>query len=125
MPLGTTLEVEPGVHHVTFSLSTPEYSARETVRVKVVPDGWKRVSMPLRPPGRLTIQSALGAPQSIVAIDQGRRQATPIYGRLVGPGGHRVAVYESAGSPEPRLEAAVQVVRLFHRLPAVQSASRF
>lgn len=108
-PLGTSHEVAPGAHQVTFSLELPGYRASRTLRVKVAAGDWKRVDLPLRPPGRLSIQAALGAPQTIVAIDGERPRQTPVHARMVASGQHRIAVFDRLGSTTPQLEASVYV----------------
>ena len=98
---GRSLELQPGDHTVVFSLSTPDYSARRTVRLKLEPGEQKTLRSPIQRPGQLTVQASLGSPQGLVAVDGNLVGSSPIRGQKLSPGAHRLELYSLEGATAP------------------------
>jgi hypothetical protein len=98
---GRSLELQPGDHTVVFSLSTPDYSARRTVRLKLEPGEQKTLRSPIQRPGQLTVQASLGSPQGLVAVDGNLVGSSPIRGQKLSPGSHRLELYSLEGATAP------------------------
>lgn len=94
-----TVELAPGTYSVRFRLVTPDYSFEEKVRVQLEEGQTRRLANPLPPPGKLTIQAHLETPPGMVSVDGVTLGSSPIRGKWLLAGSHRVEIYPS--SPEP------------------------
>jgi hypothetical protein len=105
-----TVELKPGTYDLEFSLETPSYSLAESARVVVRPGATARVEVPLRRPGRLTVQPHLNTRPGTVRLDGQMIGAAPVRGRWLPPGEHLIEVFP-ASSPgsEPAVRQTITV----------------
>jgi serine/threonine protein kinase len=93
-----SLELQPGEHKAVFSLSTPDYSSKRTVRLKLESGEQHTLRSPIQRPGLLTVQASLGSPQGLVAVDGNLVGNSPIQGKKLSPGSHRLELYPLEGA---------------------------
>jgi hypothetical protein len=98
---GRSLPLEPGHHTVVFALNTSDYSARRTQRIELSSGEQRTVSSPILRPGLLTIQASLGSPQGLIAMDGDLLGSSPLRGKKIAPGHHRLDLYPLEGSAAP------------------------
>jgi len=98
---GRSIQLEPGGHKAVFSLSTPDYSARQTLRLEVAPGEQRTLKSPIQRPGQLTVQASLGSPQGLVAVDGNLVGSSPLRGHKLSPGPHRLDLYPLEGATAP------------------------
>jgi serine/threonine-protein kinase len=103
------IELQPGSHSLTFSLDGGGYSTTRTLRLSVDAGESRSLTVPIAPPGQLTVQAHLGAPQGTVSIDGGRLQPTPLRGLRLAPGPHQLALYSRDRPGVPRIQTSVEV----------------
>ncbi len=97
------LELAPGSYKLRFAIDTPVYahSAETTVRLK---EGEKRqLVSPIERPGKLTVQPHINARQAFVRLDGAPAVPTPLRGRWLAPGPHRVEIVASQDPAAPVL----------------------
>ncbi len=92
------LELAPGSYRLRFALATPQYSREEELAIRLGAGESRSVISPIQRPGKLTVQPHLETRQGFVRIDGGPPAATPVRGRWLAPGPHRV---EIAAGPDP------------------------
>jgi len=92
------LELAPGSYRLRFALETPQYSRTEELAIRLGAGESRTVISPIQRPGKLTVQPHLETRQGFVRIDGGPPAATPVRGRWLAPGPHRV---EIAAGPDP------------------------
>ncbi len=105
-----TRRLAPGSHSLTFSLLTPRYRAIETVRVVLEPGEERRLRIPIKPPGALTVQADLGSPQGRVRVDGEELGPTPLRRHFLAAGLHRVSVYAPDRPSSPIFERPLRVL---------------
>ncbi len=98
------LELAPGSYRLRFALESPQYSREEELAIRLGAGESRTVISPIQRPGKLTIQPHLETRQGFVRIDGGPPVATPVRGRWLAPGPHRV---EIAAGPDPAAAALV------------------
>jgi serine/threonine-protein kinase len=105
-----TLELRPGTYDLEYSLETPSYSLAESARVVVRPGATARVEVPLKRPGRLTVQPHLNTRPGTVRLDGQMIGAAPVRGRWLPPGEHLIEIFP-ASSPgaEPSVRQTVAI----------------
>jgi serine/threonine protein kinase len=96
-----SLELQPGDHRAVFSLSTSDYSSRQTVRLTLESGEQRTLRSPIQRPGHLTVQASLGSPQGLVAVDGNLVGSSPLRGRKLTPGSHRLELYPLEGASAP------------------------
>jgi len=96
-----SLELQPGDHKAVFSLSTADYSSRQTVRLKLEPGEQQTLRSPIQRPGQLTVQASLGSPQGLVAVDGNLVGSSPVRAKKLSPGSHRLELYPLEGATAP------------------------
>ena len=104
------LELTPGPHSLTFSLAAGGYRATQTVNLELSPGQSQAIRVPIRPPGRLSVQAHLGSPQGLVRIGTQRLLSpTPLRGHALKPGRHRVAIFSHEDRTTPAAEVVLEV----------------
>ncbi len=96
-----SLELQPGDHRAVFSLSTSDYSSRQTVRLTLDSGEHRTLRSPIQRPGHLTVQASLGSPQGLVAVDGELVGSSPVQARKLTPGSHRLELYPLEGASAP------------------------
>jgi serine/threonine protein kinase len=104
-----SLTLEPGAHRLTYSLSTPDYRAMETIRVELGSGEDRTVRNPIAPPGRLTVQARLGSPQGLVGVDGKILGTSPLRGYSLSPGRHQLQVFDLASPTRSLADTRVDV----------------
>jgi hypothetical protein len=97
------LELEPGSYKLRFAIQTPTYAHEEETTVRLDAGATRRVSPPLDRPGRLTVQPHLNTRQGFLRIDGAAAGPTPLRGRWMSPGPHRVEIAASGDPGTPAL----------------------
>ncbi len=92
-----TWELAPGRYELRFDLEAVDYREEQTVPVEVRAGETRRVEIPIRPPGRLTVQAALGSPQGRVQLDSQDLGPSPIQERALRPGDYRIEILPPEG----------------------------
>ena len=105
------LELEPGTHTLSFSVSTPDYSFSAQRKVKLEAGAQQRVQIPIEKPGRLTVQPHLNTRPGTIRVDGQVAGPSPVRGRWLQPGEHLVEVAPVAAAPgaPPALSRRVPV----------------
>jgi hypothetical protein len=106
---GRSLQLPPGDHRAVFSLSTPEYSSRQTVRLKLESGEQRTLRSPIQRPGQLTVQASLGSPQGLVAVDGNLVGSSPLRYKKLSPGSHRLELYPLEGATAPLATTQIQI----------------
>ena len=106
---GRSLQLPPGDHRAVFSLSTPEYSSRQTVRLKLESGEQRTLRSPIQRPGQLTVQASLGSPQGLVAVDGNLVGSSPLRYKKLSPGAHRLELYPLEGATAPLATTQLQI----------------
>ncbi len=105
-----TVELPPGGYDLAYSLETPSYSLAETTRVELRPGARQRVEVPLRPPGRLSVQPHLNTRPGTVRLDGEMVGAAPLRGRWLRPGEHLIEVFPAGATDgEPPVRVTVTI----------------
>jgi serine/threonine protein kinase len=104
-----TVQLEPGSHSLTFSIDNKGFKASRTVRLEVEAGESRSITVPIRPPGQLTIQAHLGSPQGLVAVDGGRPLPTPVRGLRIAPGERQLTFYSRESPGAARILTSVNV----------------
>ena len=96
-----SFDLQPGDHKAVFSLSTPDYFSRQTVRLELESGEQRTLRSPIQRPGHLTVQASLGSPQGLVAVDGQLVGSSPLRDRKLAPGSHRLELYPLEGAAVP------------------------
>jgi eukaryotic-like serine/threonine-protein kinase len=103
------LEVPAGVTLLHFSLVRPEYSAEEPLRLELRPGATEHVSIPIEPPGRLTVQPHLDARPGHLRLDGQPRGLSPVRGAWIPPGSHFLEIYALPTDAEPAWSRSLEI----------------
>ncbi|NHZ73380.1 MAG: protein kinase, partial [Nitrospirae bacterium] len=106
---GRSLELQPGDHKAVFALSTPDYSSRQTVRLRLESGERRTLRSPIQRPGHLTVQASLGSPQGLVAVDGNLVGSSPLRGQKLSPGSHRLELYPLEGATAPLASVSLEI----------------
>jgi len=105
-----SLELAPGAYDLVYTLETPSYSLEQGARVELRPGATERVEVPIRRPGRLSVQPHLNTRPGVVRLDGQMVGAAPLRGRWLAPGEHLVEVFPvGAAGGEPPVKVTVTV----------------
>jgi len=104
-----TIQLDPGSHSLTFSLQTPAFSNTRTVRLELEAGETRSLTVPIAPPGSLTVQAHLGTPQGMVVIDGGRPRPTPLRGFQLSPGRHQLGLFSRDAPSAARISSRIDV----------------
>jgi serine/threonine protein kinase len=101
-------ELEAGAYKVRFAIAGPLFSHDQEQSVRLAEGETKRISSPIARPGRFTVQPHLNTRQGHVRIDGEAAGSTPIRGRYLAAGAHRIEIAADAMSP-PVLTESVEI----------------
>lgn len=105
-----TIELPPGGYDLVFALETPSFALEQGLRAEVVAGGSVAVVVPLRRPGRLSIQPHLNTRPGVIRLDGQMLGAAPLRGRWLTPGEHLVEVFPvGATGGEPPVKVTVTI----------------
>lgn len=89
------LELAPGTYRFVFAIETPVYTHRAESTLKLKEGETRTLVSPIERPGKLTVQPHLNARQAFVRLDGEPAVPTPLRGRWLAPGPHRVEIVAS------------------------------
>jgi hypothetical protein len=98
-----------GEHVLMFSLRSPLYRATRTMTIHLEPGTERTVICPLKPPGAITIQAALGASRGLVRVDGEIVGKTPVRQLRLAPGEHQVSILFARPSPARTMAATASL----------------
>ncbi len=97
------LDLAAGSYKMRFALDTPQYAHSEEVSVRLGAGERRTVVAPIARPGKLTVQPHLDTRQGFLRLDGGTPESTPLRGRWLAPGRHRLEIAASSDAAAPAL----------------------
>ena len=91
------LQLAPGEYELSWAVDLGDYRDTAKTRITVKAGATTAADVPLRPPGRLTVQAALSSPRGAVLLDGVEVGQTPLRNRAVKAGEHRLEVLPAGG----------------------------
>jgi serine/threonine-protein kinase len=92
------LQLAPGEYGLSWAVDLGDYRDTAKTRITVKAGATTAADVPLRPPGRLTVQAALSSPRGAVLLDGVEVGQTPMRNRAVKAGEHRLEVLPAGGA---------------------------